>query len=141
MQLSKNFSLLEFTRSRTADRLDIDNTPSDEIIENLKRTAEGMQKIRKVLGDQPIRITSGYRCYDLNKAVGGVPNSDHLTGSACDFQCNNFGDCRRIYEVLCESNIVFNQLILEHDTWIHVSFTDNPKNEKFEITKKGRVYG
>lgn len=85
MLLSKNFSLLEFTRSDTADRLGINNRPVFEHVLNLSFLASKMEVMRRILDDRPISITSGYRCHQLNIAVGGSATSDHLKGLACDF--------------------------------------------------------
>lgn len=85
MLLSNNFSLEEFTRSETADRLGIKNRPLFEHVLNLSYLASRMEVVRRILDDRPITITSGYRCHQLNVAVGGSATSDHLKGLACDF--------------------------------------------------------
>ena len=85
MLLSNNFSLLEFTRSETADRLGIRNRPLFEHVLNLSYLASRMEVMRRILDNRPIQITSGYRCHQLNVAVGGSATSDHLKGLACDF--------------------------------------------------------
>lgn len=85
MLLSNNFSLEEFTRSATADRLGIRNRPLFEHVLNLSYLASRMEVVRRILDDRPIKITSGYRCHQLNIAVGGSATSDHLKGLACDF--------------------------------------------------------
>lgn len=85
MLLSKNFSLHEFTRSETADRVGINNRPLFEVVLNLSYLASKMEVMRRILDDRPITITSGYRCHQLNVAVGGSATSDHLKGLACDF--------------------------------------------------------
>src|SRR5574344_1686354 len=81
MLLSKNFSLYEFTRSETADRVGIRNRPLFEHVLNLSYLASRMEVLRRILGDRPIVITSGYRCHQLNMAVGGSATSDHLKRS------------------------------------------------------------
>lgn len=85
MLLSKNFRLEEFTRSETADRVGIRNRPLFEHVLNLSYLASRMEVLRRILGDRSITITSGYRCHQLNMAVGGSATSDHLKGLACDF--------------------------------------------------------
>ena len=85
MLLSNNFSLEEFTRSETADRLGIKNRPLFEHVLNLSYLASRMEAVRRLLGDRSITITSGYRCHRLNVAVGGSATSDHTRGLACDF--------------------------------------------------------
>lgn len=85
MLLSRHFSLYEFTRSETADRVGIKNRPLFEHVLNLSYLASRMEVLRRILDDRPITITSGYRCHQLNIAVGGSATSDHLKGLACDF--------------------------------------------------------
>lgn len=89
MKLSENFTLSEFTRSEIADRQGIDNTPTGEVVANLQ---ELCRKVLQPLRDawrKPLRINSGYRCSALNKVVGGVANSQHVTGNACDIVSDN----------------------------------------------------
>lgn len=129
MQLSSHFTLEEITRSDTAVRLGIDNTPSTEIIENLKNTAAGLERVRSVL-KVAMFVTSGYRCIKLNIARKGSKTSQHVKGEAIDFVAPDFGDalavCREI--VKYRSAIGFDQLIYE-GTWIHISFSDDPRDE------------
>lgn len=142
MQLSKNFTLDEFTFSQTASRSNIDNTPSPEVLEKLKYTAECMEKVRKILS-YPVHISSGYRNALVNKAVGGAKNSQHLTGEAVDFTCPKFGTPRQIVEKLLEYDLPFTQLILEYDRWVHISFSSiaTPKKEVLVINSEGtRVF-
>ncbi|MFZ7338194.1 D-Ala-D-Ala carboxypeptidase family metallohydrolase, partial [Comamonas jiangduensis] len=90
MQLTPHFALAEFTRSAKAAQLRLDNTPTGKALENLKRTAEILERVRAHLG-VPIIITSGYRGPVLNKAVGGATSSDHLQGLAADVLAPKFG--------------------------------------------------
>lgn len=89
--MTKNFKLEEFTRSQIASQNRIDNTPSVEVMNNLRRSAEKMQSIRDFVGVS-INITSGYRCPKLNSHpdVNGATNSDHLTGLGVDFRVSNY---------------------------------------------------
>lgn len=80
----KWFTIEELTRSSTAERLHIDNKPSEAVVGNLKRLAEQTLDPARALLGSPIFVNSGYRCPQLNKAVGGVPNSFHLQGRAAD---------------------------------------------------------
>ena len=86
MKKIKYFKLAEFINSATANRLGIDNMPTFEIVDNLNRLADYLDGIRAKLG-KPILVSSGYRCPMLNKAVGGVANSQHLKGLAADLIC------------------------------------------------------
>ena len=96
MTLTPHFALSEFTHSQTAARLGITNAAtSPVIIANIRRTAAMLEKVRAILG-KPILISSGYRCQELNAAVGGSQNSAHVDGLAVDFTCPGFGSPRDI---------------------------------------------
>ncbi len=122
MKRIKYFSLAEFINSVTAKRLKINNIPTFEIVDNLNRLASYLDGIREKLG-KPILITSGYRCPMLNKAVGGVANSQHQKGLAADITCS---DMKSLEKILIETG-GFDQLIKEHRKgnpniyWFHVS--------------------
>ena len=124
-QLTAHFSLEEFIISNTADRLKIDNTIPDELLANVARTAELMEKVRDLLGAKPILVTSGYRSPALNAAVGGVPGkSSHMAALACDFICPSFGTpldvCNRLKTAI--GALKFDQLIYEY-SWIHIGLS------------------
>ncbi len=125
-RLSDHFTLGEFIVSSTAEKLGNDNMPTPEHLANLKRLAEGMEKVRSILGDCAIVITSGYRNPVVNKAVGGVANSAHALGHAADFRAAGFtaiGAAQRIRDAHKRGEIEFDQLILETSRKIvHISF-------------------
>ena len=121
MHLTEHFRLEELTRSDVAQRRGIDNHAGLEIITHLTQLALGLEKIRQALGDKPLRISSGYRCPELNRAVGGAKLSAHMDGYAADFTCPDFGTPLEIVRALTKSNIQFDKLIQE-GTWVHVSF-------------------
>lgn len=128
MKKIKYFSLSEFLNSATAKRLGIDNTPTFEIVDNLNKLADYLDVIREKVG-KPILISSGFRCPVLNKAVGGVSNSQHQKGLAADLIC---ADMESLEKVLRETG-GFDQLIKEHckgskSFWFHVSVA--PRNGK-----------
>lgn len=128
MKKIKYFSLSEFLNSATAKRLRIDNTPSFEVVDNLNKLADYLDVIREKVG-KPILISSGFRCPVLNKAVGGVSNSQHQKGLAADLIC---ADMESLEKVLRETG-GFDQLIKEHrkgsnSFWYHVSVA--PRNGK-----------
>lgn len=128
MKKIKYFSLSEFLNSATAKRLGIDNTPTFEVVDNLNKLADYLDVIREKVG-KPILISSGFRCPVLNKAVGGVSNSQHQKGLAADLIC---ADMESLEKVLRETG-GFDQLIKEHrkgskSFWYHVSVS--PRNGK-----------
>ena len=140
MNLSANFSLKELTKSDTATRLGIDNTPDDETIDNLKTLCEKvLQPVRDHFG-KPIKISSGYRSPELNSspAVGGSKTSDHCKGMAVDFEIEGLSNPEVATWIM--ENLTYSQLILEfyvqgdpNSGWIHCSY--NPeKLIKQELT-------
>ena len=126
VRLSKNFTLQEFTKSQTAERRGIDNTPVEGHLENAKALFENVvQPVRDNFGVTV--INSGYRCGDLNYAIGGSNTSQHCKGQAVDIECPGTPN----YDVAkwIEENLEFDQLILEFYTpgipdsgWVHVSY-------------------
>ena len=125
MKLSKYFTLEEFIRSNTADRMGIDNVPKDEeVIKNLRNLClEVLQPLRDYVG-APVHINSGYRCPELNEAVGGVKNSQHCRGEACDIRIASPKQ-GRAWAAWIEDNCRFDQMLLERNkngaVWLHVS--------------------
>ena len=121
MKLSKFFSLRELIFSKIAEDNNIDNTPTPAILEKLKYTALQLDKVRELLG-KPVNISSGYRCLQVNRRLGSKDSSQHLKGEAVDFKCELFGNPKRVFEAIKASNIPFDQLILEFNSWVHISF-------------------
>lgn len=132
MNLSENFTLKELTDSNTAVKLGIDNTPPGDVVPKLQALAVNvLQPLRNWYG-KPICISSGYRCPRLNVAVGGSKTSQHLRGEAADIDIK--GDLtagRKMFEYI-KNNLVFDQLIWEHDKggcyWVHVSYKSTGRN-------------
>lgn len=127
MKLSIHFDLSEFTHSQTAIRRGIDNTPDDTILTNLYRLAQTLEQVREVLG-KPIIISSGYRCPELNAAIGGSKTSAHMKGLACDFTCPAFGTPYAVALEIADSVVEFDQIIYE-GTWVHLGLSDNPRRQ------------
>ena len=121
MMLSKYFSLRELTFSKIAEDNDIDNTPTPDILEKLKHTASQLDKVRELLG-KPVNISSGYRCLQVNRRLGSKDSSQHLKAEAVDFKCELFGSPKKVFDTIKASNIQFDQLILEFNSWVHISF-------------------
>ena len=137
MMLSPNFALSEFTESQTAARLGLDNDPPVEMYETLKATARCMEDIRDLLGGKPVLVSSAYRSPEVNKAVGGSANSQHTKGEAVDFTCPKFGTPREIVTKIKDSPLLFDQLILEYDRWVHIGFSSRNRRQVLIIDRNG----
>jgi hypothetical protein len=137
--LSDNFRLSEFTASRTANRLGIDNAPGEREVDNLKRLCRlFLQPVREFYGE-PVVITSGYRCPKLNEAVGGVPDSLHQTGEAADFYVAGGPNAKAVFYDLKSEDLVFEELILYPDEHrLHVAVTG--QNDRETFIEKGGEY-
>ena len=127
MKLTEHFTLEELTNSPTANRLHIDNFPSDTIISSLMELSELLEKIRNIY-NKPIVVTSGYRCEKLNKAVGGVKTSQHMKGEAADIRSlsNTRKDNKELFDLIVKmvksNDIYVGQVIDEYNyNWIHIS--------------------
>ena len=116
-----HFPIRELTRSETAARLGIDNTPPADAVENMRRLIRDvLDPAREMLG-MPVIVNSGYRCPELNRAVGGVPRSYHLAGRAADLNTGTADGNRRLFEIL--KMLPHVELIWERGgTWIHVAY-------------------
>jgi zinc D-Ala-D-Ala carboxypeptidase len=136
MQLSKNFKLNEFTTSQTATRKGIDNTAPAPIIERLRMLANTLEQVRTLLGDNSIRISSGYRCLALNRAIGSGDTSAHVQGYAVDFTCPGFGTPKEVANKIAQSDIKYDQIIYE-GTWIHLSVDPRNRRDVLTATFKG----
>jgi len=138
MRLSKNFLLSEITHSNTAKRLGITNAPEKEHLSNIQALIRKVvQPMRDALG--PIRISSGYRSPELNRAIGGSRKSQHCKGQALDLQFWKSGKMnnKAIYDWVIANDIEFDQMINEFDfSWIHISFKeDNNRKQILEAYK------
>ena len=152
IQLSEHFKLSEFTRSATATARKIDNTPSQEVISNLKVLCQNVLEPLRAFAQQPIIISSGYRCPKLNSAVGGVYSSQHTLGEACDIRLpvskhttQRDGKAHTDKEILNSwfdwivTNTDFDQAIIEtangKDFWIHVSCRANKRKNRHQVIR------
>jgi hypothetical protein len=139
MNLSTNFTLEELIYSEIAKRKGLDNTPSEEVKANLVRLARFLEEVRRVLG-RPIMINSAYRSLQVNESVGGQPTSQHCLGCAADIRIPGLTP-DDIIKLLLKSNIEYDQLIREFDSWVHISipnkFADKPRKMALIIDKSG----
>ena len=130
-QLSKHFTLWEMMRSGTAVRLNIKNVPDEQEKAALRQLCQHvLEPLRCRYG--AIIITSGYRCLRLNRAVGGVPTSQHMRGEAADIFIPNLEIGRKYFDFI-KNNTTFDQLIWEPrgatiPRWLHVSYTTRRPN-------------
>lgn len=132
MKLSEHFTLQEMTLSQEAVRRGIDNTPTPEVLENLKRLALTLEHIRALVG-KPVLVSSGYRNAAVNRAVGGSKSSTHMSGLAADINCPGINP-GALAHIIKASRIQFDQLILEFDAWVHVGLSDGaPRGELLTI--------
>ena len=151
MQLTKHFTLQEFERSGTAARLHIDNRVPAELVPNIRHLCEEvLEPLREHFGE-PVYVSSGYRCEELNRAVGGVRNSQHMRGEAadiCPFILSKEGrlvpdshspEARKKMREWAEwimDNLQFDQLLREHcgsSYWLHVSLKRVGRNRQVTL--------
>lgn len=128
----KYFTIDELLRSDTADRLRIDNRCTPEQEERLKELVDNvLDPLREAYG-KPIRVNSGYRCPQLNKAVKGSPTSDHMKGMAADITAGSIKENKRLFELIQWLDLPFKQLIDEKGfSWVHVSY--DKENLKHQV--------
>lgn len=152
MQLTEHFTLEEFTFSSTAKARGIDNTVSSQrVIENLRNLCEQVLEPLRSYANQPITISSGYRCKALNKVVGGARNSQHMTGEAADIHIPLYDfkdstgsrltdiETAREWMQWLTDNTDFDQLFLETMNrkifWIHVSCKRNRSLNRHQVIR------
>lgn len=139
MQLSEHFTLDELCYSDTAIRNGINNLAPDDVHDNLRRLCVLLEQVRKVIA-RPIRINSGYRSFALNQLVKGQPTSQHLVGCAADIRIDGMTP-DEVCQAIKYSDIQFDQLIREFDSWTHISVPNSPnmtpRNQMLIIDKLG----
>ena len=140
MQLSPNFSLEELIRSDAAARNGWDNTPNDAEIENLKRLAALLQDVKTAVGGKAVMINSGFRSKQVNDAVGSKDSSQHRIGCAADIRVPGMTP-RQVVETCIAASVPFDQIILEFDSWTHISVPNTPetapRGQKLIIDRQG----
>ena len=135
--MGKYFTINELTKSSTAQRLHIDNNPTQEVKDNLNKLIDNVLDPLRELYGKPIIVNSGYRCTKLNKAIGGAKNSQHLVGQASDIRTvqNTKESNKQLFELIKNSKLPFDQLINEYDyNWVHVSYS--PRHRRQILTIK-----
>jgi zinc D-Ala-D-Ala carboxypeptidase len=145
MNLSEHFTYDELTRSETAARHGFDNTPNEGEVDNLKRLAALLEEVKKAVGGKPVMINSGFRSKQTNDAAGSKDSSQHRLGCAADIRVPGMTP-RQVVEACIEAQVPFDQIILEFDSWTHISVANTPdaalRGQKLIIDKQGtRQYG
>ena len=132
---SKYFTVNELTRSDVARQNGIENIPSQVVTLKLQQLIEQVLDPLRELWSKPLLITSGYRCTQLNRIVGGVANSQHIAGEAADLTAGSRAENRALYEMAVRSKIPYDQIILEKGgLWIHISYRRNqPRRQHLEL--------
>ncbi len=148
--ITTNFKYSEMCHSGKAEQIGLQNLPTIEEANNIK---ELVTKILQPLRDDiklSIKVNSGFRNPQVNKLVGGVSNSAHLTGYAADIICPNYAGgsvkkfCEYVRDFLIKNNIKFDQLIYEYNGWVHIGIRDlagRQRGEVITINKKGKFQG
>ncbi len=139
MILTEHFTYAELTFSEYAVRHGLDNTPGMDEGSNLLTLAEGLERVRAVLG-RPLHISSGYRCLKVNSAIGGAAGSYHTLGLAADFTVQGMSvlDACRAIE-FAKAKIQYDKLIYEYGRWVHIQFPEEdekPRMLGFSIMNK-----
>ena len=136
MKLTVNFSLNELTKSQTAERKGIDNTPGTEHQENLKKLCENVLQPVRDHFEQIVSVSSGYRSPELCTAIGSKITSQHAKGEACDFEI--FGVSNRELADWIHYNTNYDQLILEYwkesdpnSGWVHCSYSEGNNRRQY----------
>lgn len=131
-KIKKYFTIDELCYSNTAEKNNIDNTPNKEQINNLQILIDDVLQPLRIAYNKPIIVSSGFRCPELNRLVGGKSNSQHLYGQAADIVPKDNNDIEILFE-LCKKLPSFDQLLFEKSKstkWIHISYKDLVNNRK-----------
>ena len=141
MNLTPHFTLDELTHT---DHRDLDNTPNENEIANLRRLADFLEQVKVVLGGKPIMVNSAFRSKAVNDAVGSKDTSQHRVGCAADLRVPGMTPDKVVKAVIA-SKIGYDQVIREFDRWTHISVPNNPgdspRRQALIIDKQGtRVY-
>ena len=134
--MGKYFSIAELTKSETANKRKIDNKPTKEVENCLNQLIDNiLDPLREAYG-QPIIVSSGYRCPELNKAVGGAKTSQHTLGQAVDIhtKSNSKESNKQLFELIKQLKLPFDQLINEYNySWVHVSYSHRNRRQILNI--------
>lgn len=134
--LSAHFSLHEVLTSQTAIRFRYDEQfePSPQIVENLRQLSQQVLEPLRTAINVPVRVSSGYRCLRVNTKIGGSKTSQHMLGQAADIQVLSLST-EELFQWIRQQNVPFDQLIQEFDSWVHVSFSPDPRRQILRAIK------
>ncbi|PVZ44033.1 D-Ala-D-Ala carboxypeptidase family metallohydrolase [Pseudomonas sp. CC120222-01a] len=138
MLITPHFALEEMITSQVAAREGLDNTPTPEILSNLRLLCQVLEQVRVLFG-RPLIVSSGYRSARVNARVGGARDSQHLKGLAADFTVIGI-DNREVVRQVSKSDLAFDQLILEFDSWVHLSVSAAAPRREVLTIRKGTGY-
>lgn len=134
--MGKYFSIAELTKSDTATKKKINNQPTKQIETNLNQLVDNiLDPLREAYGE-PIIVSSGYRCPELNKAVGGATSSQHTLGQAADIhtKSNTKEDNKKLFDLIKDLKLPYDQLINEYGyKWVHVSYSSRNRRQILNI--------
>lgn len=135
MNISKHITFEEATHSGKAVKLKIDNTPNAFQLNCMEVVAEKcFEPLRNWYG-KPLKINSFFRSIAVNKAVGGKPNSQHLSGQAIDITAGSKEENKKLFE-WCKDNLVYDQLINEYNfSWVHISYNALKNRQQIVVVK------
>ena len=142
MNLSEHFTVDELTHT---DHRELDNTPNDAELANLKRLAAFLEEVKTILGGKPVMVNSAFRSKAVNDAVGSKDTSEHRLGCAADIRIPGMTPDEVVKAVIA-SDLPYDQVIREFDRWTHISIPNtldaNPRRQALIIDKQGtRMYG
>ena len=126
----KYFTIKELSKSATALSKNIDNSPSPDVVNNLTLLVDNiLDPLREKYG-KPINVNGAYRCPELNKAVGGSKTSQHMTGQAADITVGSPDNNKKLFNLIIEMDLPFDQLIDEKNfRWIHISYSNKHRKQ------------
>ena len=128
--MGKHFSIEELCASTTARSHGIKNSPDEESIANMNSLIINLLDPLREMWGKAITVNSGYRSPELNRTVGGAAKSQHMRGEAVDLTTGSRDDNRKLFKLIQESGLDFDQLINEQNyVWIHVSYCRNNRRQ------------
>ncbi len=132
--MGKYFTINELCHSATAKARNIPNAANPTETANLHQLIDQvLDPVREIHGG-PIVVNSGFRCKELNQAIGGAPNSQHITGQAADITTGSQESNKELFEKIRKSNIPFDQLIDESNySWVHISYSNRHRRQVLHL--------